>query len=515
MKKKSKIKVPAYSVGLSQALDASSILGTTLQATGNNTAGDIGGLLGSAGSMAGTGMAVGGPIGAAIGGGLGLITGGIGLINKNKQKKRAERRQRNILNQKYADATTSAMMEDYYGENQLANTFAMGGVMPQSLAYVDNGELIKTPDGTIKEVTAGNPSITDNVLTNLPAGSKILSDKLTVPGTNKTFAQMGRGLQKRSAGKDMFAKNSAELNARNFDKLLAYQENIKAAQGIKPGQKAIKAYATGGRVTLNQFEDVTPSVLPADYMPMALPGTTALTSPTIKPVGKSATAALPSLTTELNTKAANNISTATAEAANRRPFDYTGLASFAPALYNLGQSFASPEVESVTPNPYLGNVNKLMAGRRMNIQPAINANRRSRSINNYNLSQLNTNTGAGLAARTQAAAGEYAANADLYSNAQNANNAYAGEYAQMLGNLGNQYVSNKMIIDDINAKNRAARRNFGSAAMSQIGEGTQMQQLMKNQARMGELSMSALIPFLQQGFTTKQINDLKRTYYGN
>ena len=34
MKKKSKIKVPAYSVGLSQALDASSILGTTLQAAG-------------------------------------------------------------------------------------------------------------------------------------------------------------------------------------------------------------------------------------------------------------------------------------------------------------------------------------------------------------------------------------------------------------------------------------------------------------------------------------------------
>ena len=515
MKKKSKIKVPAYSVGLSQALDASSILGTTLQATGNNTAGDIGGLLGSAGSMAGTGMAVGGPVGAAIGGGLGLITGGIGLINKNKQKKRAERRQRNILNQQYADATTSAMMEDYYGENQLANTFAMGGIMPQSLAYVDNGELIKTPDGTIKEVTAGNPSITDNVLTHLPAGSKILSDKLTVPGTNKTFAQMGRGLQKRSKGNDMFAKNASELNARNFDKLLAYQENIKAAQGIKPGQKAIKAYATGGRVTLNQFEDVTPSVLPADYMPMALPGTTALTSPTIKSVGKSATAALPSLTTELNTKATNNINTAATEAANRKPFDYTGLASFAPALYNLGQSFAKPEVESVTPNPYLGNVNRLMAGRRMNVNPMLNANRRSRAIGNYNLSQLNTNTGAGLAARTQAAAGEYAANADLYSNAQNANNSYAGEYAQMLGNLGNQYVSNKMIVDDINAKNRAARRNFGSAAMSQIGEGAQMQQLMKNQARMGELSMSALIPFLQQGFTTKQINDLKRTYYGN
>ena len=511
MKKKSKIKVPAYSVGLSQALDASSILGTTLQATGNNTAGDIGGLLGSAGSMAGTGMAVGGPVGAAIGGGLGLVTGALGLINRNKQKKRAERRQRNILNQKYADATTSAMMEDYYGENQLANTFAMGGVMPQNLAYVDNGELIKTPDGTIKEVTAGSSNVTDDVLTHLPVGSKILSDKLTVPGTNKTFAQMGRGLQKRSAGKDMFAKNAAELNARNFDKLLAYQENIKAVQGIKPGKKAIPAYADGGY----NFKNITPDVLPMDYMPTAIPGTIPMTMPTVKPVGKSAATDIPSITTELNTKAANNISTAANDAMNKKPFDYTGLASFAPALYNLGQSFAKPEVESVTPNPYLGNVNKLMAGRRMNVNPMLNANRRSRAIGNYNLSQLNTNTGAGLAARIQNAVNDYTTTADIYANAQNANNGYAGEYAQMLGNLGNQYVSNKMIIDDINAKNRAARRNFGSAAMSQIGEGAQMQQLMKNQARMGELSMSALIPFLQQGFTTKQINDLKRTYYGN
>ena len=151
----------------------------------------------------------------------------------------------------------------------------------------------------------------------------------------------------------------------------------------------------------------------------------------------------------------------------------------------------------------------------MNVNPMLNANRKSRAVSNYNLSQMNTNTGANLAARTQLAASEYATNADIYSNASNVNNAYAGEYAQVLGNLGNQYVANKMTIDDINARNRAARRNYGSAAMSQIGEGAQMQQLMKNQARMGDLSLSALIPFLQQGFTTKQINDLKRTYYGN
>ena len=41
---------------------------------------------------------------------------------------------------------------------------------------------------------------------------------------------MGKGLQKKSNGKDIFAKNSAELNSRNFDRLLAHQEMIKAVQ---------------------------------------------------------------------------------------------------------------------------------------------------------------------------------------------------------------------------------------------------------------------------------------------
>ena len=532
MKKKSKIKVPAYSVGLSQALDASSILGTTLQGAGG-TAGDIGGLLSGTSSMAGAGMMVGGPVGAAVGGGLGLITGGIGLISKNKAKKRAERRAGNIRNQQYADATTSAMMEDYYGDNTLANTFAMGGVMPGNLAYVDNGEMIKTPDGTIKEVTAGSDKLTDNVLTNLPAGSKILSDKLTVPGTNKTFAQMGRGLQKRSKSKDIFAKNSANLNARNFDRLLAFQEGLKIQQGITAGAKALPAYKDGGITPVQFTKEKWDTLLDpkrkwdtTDYLDTPAINKGALT--VSAPTGSKASLATlnTNLATEMPTlekRAANTLTAQNAPAAQNAQangmqngqFDYRSLASFAPALYNLGQSFAKPEVESVTANPYLGNVNRLMAGRRMNIQPAINANRQRRAVNNYNLSQLNTNTGANLAARSQMAASEYSANADMYGAASNTNNGYAAEYANMLGNLGNQYVGNKMTIDDLNARNRAARRNYGSAAMSQIGEGAQMQQLMKNQARMGDLSMNALIPFLQQGFTTKQINDLKKTYYGN
>ena len=507
-------RVPAYAFGLSQGIDASTILGTTLQGMGG-TAGDVGGLISSAGSMAGAGMAVGGPIGAAVGGGLGLITGGIGLINKNKAKKRAERRALNINNQKLADSNTAAMMEDYYGENQLANTFAMGGIMPGSPAYVDNGELIKTPDGSINEVTAGNANTTDGVLTNLPSGSAILSDKLKVPGTNKTFAQMGKGLQRKIKNKDAFAMNSEKLNAMHFDRLLAYQEQVKAEQGITNKTKGIPAYADGGRVTFNQFKNITPNGLPMDYMPVALPGTTPLVGKSLAQPARKVGTDMPSLTTALNTKSAGITNSNIAQQNDKRSFDYGSLASLTPTLYNIGQSFAKPEVESVTNNPYTGNVNRLMANRRMNVQPALNANRRGRAISNYNLSQLNTNTGANLAARSQMAAGEYASNADLYGNMQNANNAYMGEQAQMLGNLGNQYVGNKMTIDDINARNRAARRNYGSTAASQLGQWSQTQQLMKNAANRDDLMMPFLMENLGQGFTSDLINQLRTKYYGN
>ena len=520
MKRKNKIKIPRYvdggllsNVDLNKLTVGAQLAGTGMQAAGG-TVGDVGSVLGDTASLAGTGMAVGGPIGAAVGGGLGLVKGIAGLISGNSAKKKAEARARNKQTQAFAAATTQSMVEDYYGENQLANTFAMGGIMPTSPAYLDNGELVKTPDGRINEVTGG-PNVQDGVLANLPGGTKILSDKLKVPGTNKTFAQMGRGLQKKSKNKDAFATTAAELNARNFDKLLAYQEQIKAEKGIRPKAKSINAYANGGRVTLADMKDVTPEVLPLDYMPVALTGTTILSAPSLAQKTKSATSDLPTLAKDLNTKSSNIKSAATNTTTNKSPYGVLGgISSLAPTLYNMAESFKSPEVEQVTLNPYLGNINKLLANRRMNIQPMINANRRSRAIGNYNLSQLNTNTGAGLAARIQNTVNDYTTTADIYANAQNANNAYMGEQAQMLGNLGNQYVSNRMAIDDINARNRAARRAYGSAAVSQLGKWGQTQQLMKNTANRDAMIMPFLMENMGQGYTSDLITNMRKQFYG-
>ena len=204
----------------------------------------------------------------------------------------------------------------------------------------------------------------------MPGGTKILSDKLKVPGTNKTFAQMGKGLQKKSKNKDAFANTAAELNARNFDKLLAYQESVKAAQGIKPSSKSISAYADGGRVSVSSFKDVTPDVLPLDYMPVALPGTTPLAAPSLAQKAKSAASDLPSLTKDLDSTVKKINSSSENSGSSRSPYDVLGgVSSLAPTLYNIAESFKAPETETVTMNPYLGNINSAMASRRFNMNP--------------------------------------------------------------------------------------------------------------------------------------------------
>lgn len=153
--------------------------------------------------------------------------------------------------------------------------------------------------------------------------------------------------------------------------------------------------------------------------------------------------------------------------------------SLAPTVYNTLQSLRNPEYEQTVLNPYTGAITNTMARRRMNIEPARLANSRSRAISNYNLANINANTGSNLAARTQAAVDEYAANANMYATKQNADNAYLGEYANTLNNLGQQFVQSRTLANDLNAKNRAAARSFGTAAVSQLGQWSQVNRQMK------------------------------------
>lgn len=138
---------------------------------------------------------------------------------------------------------------DYYQENGYNElSLSKGGVVPSTMAYLDDGEMLRTPDGTIGSIPEeGKP--TDSNLLNVPVGTQVLSDKIKVPGTNKTFAEMGKKLMKKSNKKanNIYAENSQMLNERNnqiaYQALLDQQEALKS----KKIKKNTAAYADGTR----------------------------------------------------------------------------------------------------------------------------------------------------------------------------------------------------------------------------------------------------------------------------
>lgn len=643
-KKNNKKTIPAYAFGMDQLsnyLGGANVLGSAISGLSEEgSTGDVAGsTIGSAASLAGAGLTVGGPIGAAVGGGLGLVSGLIGSIKRKKQMQ-ALRRRKETLNKTKIGMNAAAETEgEYWDNNDLAYTFENGGILPD-LAYLDNNEVVRDDSGNIVQVPNTQPG-TDNHLVDASTLESVLSDKIKRPGTNRTFAKEGQILSKMtkpSKGKDIFAENTNRLNKINankaYNKLLAEQEAVKAANGVKPKVKGIPAYEDGtnnrklrwgiwnvedvnlpdlnvldrlftrdakdisdpdatvtkGRAGIYDVKPViynrnaahntalqmgspttgtwfaplqttvaTPQqvdaityandepiavdipLLPIESEPTVTstyknasnkqvtktPSTTGsvTTKQTTKPnITKATTQRLSEPTIPLvNTSMAIdwedivtpvNIPTSADEATKKRALGKpkSGYSpdwlSLAPTVYNTLQSLRGPEEEPLVLNPYAGAVRSTMARRRMNIEPARLANSRSRAISNYNLANINANTGANLAARTQAAVDEYASNANMYATKQNADNAYLGEYANTLNNLGQQFVQSENMYNYLNARNRAAARNFGATATSQLGKWSQVNKLMQNQYNRDQMTLPFLADFLSQGFTKEQVDNL-------
>lgn len=188
--------------------------------------------------------------------------------------------------------------------------------------------------------------------------------------------------------------------------------------------------------------------------------------------------------------------------------NFGSLSGLSPILYNWIQSRRRPETEDQVLNPYSGAINRAMASRRVNIEPTLAANRRSRAIARNNMARLNPNTGMNLAYGNQLATGEYAQNASVYANRDNANNQYLGEYANMMNNLGQQYIQNTVLTNDLNARNRAAARNFGATAAGQLGQWSQTKEKMRNQARRDRQILPYLQNFLRYGTVNSLVDSL-------
>lgn len=569
MKKKiNKKKVPAYAFGIDQGLEVASILGAGLQGfTEEGSGADIAGsTLGGAAKGASVGSAILPGIGTAVGG----VVGGVGNLVSSVFRKNAINKQKRIkANAKeiaMGKGNAATLEQKYWDDNSLAYTFENGGILPD-LAYVDNNEVIRDDFGNIEQVPNSKPG-TDNHLIDASNLESVLSDRIKRPGTNRTFAQEGEKLTKmtkKSKGNDIFAKNTDMLNKRNanamYEQLLTEQEAVKAKKGIKPKVKGIPAYADGkgdwtrrlgksianfltslvqGTVD-NSVDAITGETIPVGVnepiydlpevpFPDAAPITKVKSVRKHTPASKSvkATNSLnqaplldiedsnPSLASD-PTLTPDEIKTPSKSSSNFSSLsgNFSSLSGLSPILYNWIQSRRRPETEDQVLNPYSGAINRAMASRRLNIEPTLAANRRSRAIARNNMARLNPNTGMNLAYGNQLATGEYAQNASVYANRDNANNQYLGEYANMMNNLGQQYIQNTVLTNDLNARNRAAARNFGATAAGQLGQWSQTKEKMRNEAARDAMIYPYLRNFLAYGNPGELIADMDNMYYNN
>lgn len=594
MKSKKKTKVPAYAFGtqfkeiggnmLENAPGIINTLMTPFQKSTATSGGEaVAQTLGDMASGAALGFQVAGPMGAAVGALPGLFgakgqeaeqvdfvnytkstkgKGLIGAITNRGLRKREARIKKNTYSNRAAVQGTNYLQSEAYDDMIGMNTDTMAnGGMSSSLAYVDDGELIQTPDGSISKVPENNKP-TDSNLVSLPEGSRVLSDKLKVPGRKETFAQLGEKMmaKKKSKYNDRFAENAAKLNEMNnnmiHDQLFAMQESVKQSKGIKPKTKQIQAAALGDEIKPGLGDRIVDAIYNPNrkwgagvqwgtgnnqwYHVPVNPSNTQ-TASTTTPTSVSSTSVkrhrtTPSTSTglidegkpelpftwydaptvesvydtdydtvESPSATPNDISYRETRADRRNKlFDkvgsaLSGIASLTPIMSNLFTG--RPETVDAVYNPYATSISNTMRRRRYDISPAIEDLNRNRATSNYNAGQINTSTGANLAYRLQSAVNTDRAIASLRSQESNVNNQYLGGYANTMNSLGQQWVNATNIANEANAQNRATARNIRRAGLSQLSQWAQNRELMRNQ-RARDMEMWPLYQrFLQAGFT--------------
>lgn len=603
MKSKKKTKVPAYAFGtqfkeiggnmLENAPDILNTLTTPFQKSNATTGGQAAAQsVSDIASGAATGFQVAGPIGAAVGAGIGLIgrsgeearmtsftdydegslgSGLIGAFGNRKLRRKRAAIKKNAYSNRAAVQGTNYLQSEVYDDMIGMNTDTMAnGGMSSSLAYVDDGELIQTPDGSISKVPENNKP-TDSNLVSLPEGSRVLSDKLKVPGRKETFAQLGEKMmaKKKSKYNDRFAENAAKLNEMNnnmiHDQLFAMQESVKQSKGIKPKTKQIQAAALGDEIKPGLGDRIVDAIYNLNrkwgagvqwgtgnnqwYHVPVNPSNTQ-TASTTTPTSVSSTSVkrrrtTPSTSTGLidegkpelpftwydapTVESVYDTDYDTVESPSATPSDISyretradrrnklfdkvgsalsGIASLTPIMSNLFTG--RPETVDAVYNPYVTSIANSMRRRSYNISPAIEDLNRNRATSNYNASQINTNTGANLAYRLQSAVNTDRAIASLRSQESNVNNQYLGDYANTMNSLGQQWVNATNMANEANAQNRATARNIRRAGLSQLSQWAQNRELMRNQEARDNAMLAMYAPFLQSGYTADTIRQFNK-----
>lgn len=564
MKTKKLKRVPQYAFGADaisnwgnmSGVDKANVVTQGVSAVGsmigNATSGKkptAAGVIGGIGSGAAMGASIGGPWGAVIGGAIGGITSSIGSggsVNEQTgeyelpsgiaglfghSKSYIRNKAGRIKNGIQARQMSEQVAADYYQENGYNElSLSKGGVVPSTVAYLDDGEMLRTPDGTIGSIPEeGKP--TDSNLLNVPVGTQVLSDKIKVPGTNKTFAEMGKKLMKKSNKKanNIYAENSQMLNERNnqiaYQALLDQQEALKSKQIKKntaayaDGTKGIKPY--GYNKNMSDFKYYVDSRSNQNNGPRHIPS--------------SEVASRLGIPYNINAPIGN---VDTANARSSKYFNYTGNPGQLPVgnIYGtnskkpktpsdnnwldlidniaalagpIGNIFSgSPErVETYTYDPVYGPTD-------YNIDPILKEATLSNRIARYNMANINHNTGANMAFGLQSAVNRNKAIANAYATKNNAENQMAFNNAQIANQWGQQYANARHLASVEQAQNDAAARNIRRKGFGDLS--TRIQQISRDKrlTKRDSAVLEAMLPYLEYGMTSDQLtklyNNLKR-----
>ena len=491
--------------GVAQGVGA---LGTMV---GNATSGKqvtAAGVVTGIASGAASGAMIGGPIGAVVGGALGGITSGMGTggsVNEQTgdvtgpsgiagifghSKSYLRNKGARIKNGIQSRENAQEIAADYYMNNGYNETTmaAKGGIIPTTKARLSKGELLRDSDG-IHEIPGSNGYANgeDDVLAQVEVGSQVLSNKLKVPGTNKTYAQMGKKMIKpNKEASDKYAQGTIDANQKMYNILLGMQETNKNKQGntneYANGTPAIQSRAARRRagLTVTTPEPISMNNY-SSYGLGALAETLPQYTDAIAP-GKINKKVLPS--TVASTRHSGGI-------------DFGGvfnnIAALAPGLANLNVS--KPEtVDTYTYSPKFGPST-------YDVAPLLRDIDESNAIARYNQGRINPNTGAGMAYGLQSSVNRNKAIQDVYNQQRNIEAQYAMQNAGIYNQWGNQYADARHQAAIEQAQNDAAYRGTINKGISDLSTTLQSMRKDKRLTKRDQVMLEYMKDYL--GYGTK------------
>lgn len=417
--------------------------------------------IGGAISGATAGLTLGGPAGAIVGG----ILGGAAELIGNNRRKKEERR--------LADAQASARRMQQARDTKLgelepqieyAPVFMKGGKImkyaeggqanvsaqepqpiPGAHVELEGGESFQTPQGT-EGVVEGPSHAQGGVQMELPEGTEIYSDRLKVPGTNNTFSDENKKILSSKSKYEKIlsnprstrlAKNTAR---RMLEKLQNDQDSLfNAQQRINHNNTGSFSKQFFGGGIVDSFKKL-----------------------------------------QGNEKLAGGINSAL---------------TLAPTLYNIGKGlFGKAETYNASDfyNPMETTALTRMRNRSIDSSPMIEQNRQAANIARYNLRNTARTRGELMGGYAPIAMGESRANAEIKMQQQQLQNQYSAETARMEAEFGTQRAATNFQVADINARSRAAQRNFTATGLSQLSQFTQMREKTKGLERADKMRINAI-----------------------